>query len=212
MTPIIFLHGWGTDQKSFAPVRRFFESNYKCIFVDFDCNPSKPMVLEDYAEYVEQILIREKITHCYIIAHSFGARVAALLGVRNPHMIRRMVLTGAAGLRPRFNIKTFAKIRLYKMFKIGKGSSDYRNLSKSGKITFQNIILRDLSYEITRLKIPTLLIYGRGDKSTPIYMGKRWTRLQKSSILKVYAEAGHYTFVDSPARFILDAHKFLKEE
>lgn len=212
METLLFLHGWGTNKESFAPIKKFFTENYRCIFVDFDCNPQKPMNLLDYTEFVEEILVREKVTHCNIIAHSFGARVAVLLTVRNPHMFRRMVLTGAAGLRPRFNLKTWTRIRLYKTFKIGKGSPDYQKLCTAGKITFQNIIRRDLRYEISWLKHPTLLIFGTRDKSTPLYMGKRWTKLQTSGILKAYKGAGHYAFIDQPARFIHDAHKFLQKE
>lgn len=100
---------------------------------------------------------------------------------------------------------------MYKMFGVGKGSSDYRILSPAGKQTFQNIIRRDLSDIIRKIKTPTLLVFGKKDKSTPIYMGKRWTRLQKGSILKVYGDAGHYTFIDRPAKFIRDAYRFLKE-
>jgi len=211
-TPIIFLHGWGASSQSFAGVRAFFESAARCIFVDFDCNPDKIMTLDDYSEYVEEILIREKITHCHIIAHSFGARVAVMLGVRNPHMIRRMVLTGAAGLKPRFNLKTWTRIRLYKTFGIGKGSSDYQKLSRTGKITFQNIIRRDLAYEIEWLGIPTLLIFGDKDKSTPLNMAKRWTKLQKQSILKIYKGAGHFAFIDRPVEFMNDARTFLHKE
>jgi len=199
--PIVFLHGWGTTSESFAGIRKFFEENHKCIFVDFDCNPDKILTLEDYADHVESILIKEKVTYCNIIAHSFGCRVAVLLGLRNPYMIKKMVLTGAAGLRPRFSLKTWGKIRLYKIFKIGKGSSDYQKLCRTGKITFQRIIHRDLSYEISKLELPTLLIFGDRDKATPKYMGKRWTKLQPSSILKIYKGAGHYAFIDQPARF-----------
>jgi len=213
MLPIVFLHGWGANADSFAQVSRFFTgAGVQCIFVNFDCNPNREMTLDDYVEVVEQKLIDEKITRCNIVGHSFGCRVAVLLAGRNPHMIDQMVLTGAAGLRARFNLKVWAKIRLYKMFKIGKGSSDYSKLSPTGKHTFQNIIHRDLSREISKLKTPTMLICGKNDKSTPLYMAKRWTRLQKSSILKVYTEAGHFAFLDQPARFITDTYNFMEKK
>ena len=208
--PILFLHGWGTDSTSFASIRRFFESNYQCVFVDFDCNPKVEMMLDDYAEYVKKTLAEKNITKVNIIAHSFGARVAVLLAKRNPNLVNRMVLTGAAGLKPRFNIVTWLKIRLYKTFKIGHGSTDYRNLCPAGKKTFQNIIKCDLSLEIKNLAVSTLLVWGRKDKTTPIYMAKRWTRLQTGVILKTYPEAGHYAFVDAPARFIYDVQKFFE--
>ena len=144
-----------------------------------------------------------------IIGHSFGARVAVLLATRHPNLINRLVLTGAAGLRPRRSLRRWARIKIYKWFKIGRGSADYRRLTPAGKRTFQNIIHRDLAPEIARITAPTLLLWGKRDKSTPLYMGKRWTKLLQRAILKVYPRAGHFAFLDAPARFIHDAYQFL---
>jgi pimeloyl-ACP methyl ester carboxylesterase len=205
MTPLVFLHGWGATSASFAGIRRAFEGVFPCIFVEFDCNPDRVMTLDDYVQHVENILVQHRVTRCNILAHSFGARVAVLLARRNPHMINKMVLTGAAGLRPKFSLRVAFKIRMYKVFKIGRGSVEYQKLTPSGKRTFQNIINRDLAPEITRLKTPTALIYGKNDKSTPIYMAKRWTRLQKGAMLHLYARCGHFAFIDCPDRFTHDA-------
>ncbi|MDR0461840.1 MAG: alpha/beta hydrolase [Christensenellaceae bacterium] len=212
MEHIVFLHGWGANSGTFTGIAKFFESTHECIFIDFDCNPGTVMDLDDYADYVEAQLIEKRVTRCHIIAHSFGARVAVLLARRNPHMVKRMVLTGAAGLKPRFNLKIWSKIKLYKMFGIGKGSFDYARLCANGKRTFKNIIHRDLSFEISYLETPTLLIFGAKDKSTPIYMAKRWTKLCRSAILKTYAGAGHFAFLDDPQKFIHDAYKFLETQ
>jgi pimeloyl-ACP methyl ester carboxylesterase len=209
MLPILFLHGWGTNSASFTPILNFFKTQTTCITVDFDCNPAVVMTLNDYVDIAERELIKNKVTKCHIIAHSFGARVAVLLALRNPHIIERMCLTGAAGLKPRFNLKRFIKIKLYKIFKIGHGSADYKILSTTGKQTFKNIIMRDLHAEIKQVSQKTLLIFGKKDKSTPIYMAKRWTKAQKQSILKIYPSAGHCAFLDNTALFVTDAYKFL---
>lgn len=210
MDSILFLHGWGASSATWGGVRKFFESVAQCIWVDFDCDPEKVMTLDDYVEYVEGVLIERRVTTCCVVAHSFGARVAVLLAKRNPHMVTRMVITGGAGLKPRGSVKRWARVRAYKWFGIGKGSADYRRLSRTGKATFVNIIKRNLAGEIARLRVATLLIYGKRDRDTPLYMGKRWTKLQKGSILKVYDGAGHFAFLDAPGEFVLDAYKFLR--
>jgi len=206
---VLFLHGWGGNENTFAHIRRFYESTAKCVFVNFDCNPNTIRTLDTYVEQVEEVIRQKNIDKCHIIAHSFGARVAVLLCRRNPELVDSMVLTGAAGIRPRFNFFTWLKIRWYKLTGIGKGSSDYQKLSPAGKRTFQNIIGRDLSEEISGISIPTLLIFGRTDKLTPLYMAKRWTKLQKGSRLVIYKRSGHFCFIDEPARFIKDSWEFL---
>lgn len=218
MKTILFLHGWGGNQNSFAHIKKHFESHFRCIFINFDCNPDKVRTLYDYVSQVEEVIKLENVEKCYIIAHSFGARIAVLLATLNPNLVEKMVLTGAAGLKPRFRLSVWLKIKIYKFKKrflkahqnIKSGSPDYRNLSQSGKITFQNIIHRNLATEIRELEVPTLLIFGKKDKSTPLYMAKLWTKLQKSSTLIMYKQSGHFCFIDNPARFISDTERFFK--
>ena len=223
---ILFLHGWGSDGHGFAHIEPFFVENYNCIFIDMPCfqktdenPPAIPFELLDYKELVTKILDAEKIEKTNIIAHSFGARVAVLLVENNPHRFERLVLTGAAGIPPRFNFVTKTKILLYKLkrklFKVmpkNSGSSDYRVLTTPGKVTFQNILRQDLRPNITRLNNPTLLIFGQHDKSTPVRMGKLWTKINAYTKLTIYKHCGHFCFIEQPERFILDAQNFIGQE
>jgi len=203
MLPILFLHGWGTSSASFAPVLNYYTNLTQVLKLDFDCNPSQAMTLNDYCDVAEKVLLENKITKCNIVAHSFGCRVAVLLCNRNPHMIEKLVLTGAAGLKPRFSLKRFIRAKRH------IPSADYKILSQTGKATFKNIIHTNLNYEIRNIQNPTLLIFGKRDKSTPLYMAKRWTKLQKSCKLIVYRDAGHCAFLDKSAQFIRDTNAFL---
>jgi len=170
----------------------------------------EPWTLEDYADFVFAELDRLGIEKTHIIAHSFGARVAALLVNMQSERFGRLVLAGPAGIKSRFRFWRWLRIRLHKAKIIkSKGSADYRDLSVSGKVTFQNIIKRDLSPEISRIVQPTLIIWGTRDKSIRKYMIKRWTKLNASTIIKRYKGAGHFCFLDEPARFIMDAEDFI---
>jgi len=214
MDTIIFLHGWGAKSETFSPILGYFKRNFRVLCIDFDCNPNRVMTLDDYVTQVEEQLATEGVSRCNIIAHSFGARVAVLLSLRNPDLVKKMVLTGAAGLKPRFSVFRWLKIKYSKFrVKLGlkpcRGSADYRKLSPTGKATFKNIILRDLSAEITLLDVETLLIHGRNDRAVPLYLAKRWTKFQRCGTLEIYKHAGHFPFIDEPARFISDAQRFL---
>jgi pimeloyl-ACP methyl ester carboxylesterase len=139
--------------------------------------------------------------------------VAVLLLTRNPQLADKMIVVGGAGLKSRFNLKIWAKIKIYKIRKalFGRangGSADYKALTDNGKRTFNNIIGRDLTAEIKNLTTPTLLIYGGRDKATPTYMAKRWAKLCKTARYKIYGTAGHFAYLDNPARFIKDTQEF----
>jgi pimeloyl-ACP methyl ester carboxylesterase len=210
MENILFLHGWGGDENSFASVLPYFRTKYNCICVAMPRNQDVTWTLDDYADFVRAELDRLGVRKAHIICHSFGARVAVLLVTAQPKRFGALVMSGPAGLRRRFNLWVWLRIRLHKMGIIrGKGSPDYRVLSRAGKITFQNIIKRDLSPEIARIVNPTLLIWGEKDTAIKKYMVKRWTKLNTCTRLETYKNSGHFCFMDSPAKFIIDVEEFL---
>lgn len=210
MENILFLHGWGGDEKSFTPILPFFKSRYNCICISMPKEPNKPWALEDYAEFVIAELDKMVVKHMHVIAHSFGARVAALLLNMQPKRFGRLVLVGPAGIKPRFSLWRWFKIRLHKLKIIKcKGSPDYRVLSRNGKITFQNIIKRDLMPEISQIVHPSLIIWGAKDKSVKKYMVKKWTTLNDCTRMKAYKKSGHFCFLDESTRFIADAEEFI---
>jgi pimeloyl-ACP methyl ester carboxylesterase len=173
--------------------------------------------MEDYAVYIEEVLKQNAIAKCHIVCHSFGARVAVLLINRNPQLAGRLVVCGGAGLRSRFRLRVWLKIKIYKLKRrlfghADGGSSDYRNLTENGKKTFNNIIKRDLSGEIKNIRTPTLLIYGTKDRAAPVRIGRRWKALAPTAELKIYKNAGHFAYLEQCARFIKDAENFLRTD
>jgi len=122
MDTILFLHGWGGNEQSFAPIMPVLKKHFRCITLGmpmFNNNdtdePGTPWTLEDYANHVENYLDSLGVTKCHIVAHSFGARVTCLLVTRNPKRYEKLILTGAAGIRPRQKIRTMLKIWSYKV-------------------------------------------------------------------------------------------------
>ncbi|MCL2850829.1 MAG: alpha/beta hydrolase [Firmicutes bacterium] len=229
MDTILFLHGWGGNEYSFAPILPMFEKHFKCISLSLpmfqrengENEPDKPWTLEDYAEFIERKLDEHQVEKCHIVAHSFGCRVAVLLVRRNAERFKKLVMTGAAGIKKRRSIRTMLKILIYKARKklasifgrefVSKntGSEDYKKLSDYGKITFHNVIRRDLRYQISQIEHDTLLVFGSMDKATPVKLGKKWYKLAKNAKLKVYEKSGHFCYIDERERFIVDSFAFL---
>ena len=95
---VLFLHGWGGNKDSFCYVADFLNSyGYGVLCVDLSGFGESKMTkseyhLEDYYNDVKELLDFLTIHYFYIVAHSFGARVAVLFD-----NVPKMVLTGAAG-------------------------------------------------------------------------------------------------------------------
>lgn len=231
MKTILFLHGWGGDENSFAPIISDLGAEYNCLALsmpmfraDDENNPARPWTLENYAYYIEKFLGDNKVTKCHIVAHSFGARVAAIIVSRNPSRFDRLVLTGPAGIRVRRKFKTLIKIAMHKvrkfLFGVGgrwgvpesAGSPDYRVLSHDGKQTFNNILMRTIVRELPMVTRPALLIFGSGDTATPPKLAKIWQRLLPVSQVLIYDGAGHFAYLEERERFVRDVAVFLGAE
>ena len=66
-------------------------------------------------------------------------------------------------------------------------------------------LLTELTKEI---KVPTIIIWGKYDKDTPMYMARKLNRNIKDSSLVTYP-AGHYSYLDCFGSFVDDLYCFL---
>lgn len=219
MQTLLLLHGWGGNADSWAPISQYFRRDYQVLTPEFACPPATVYTLDDYVRDLEQYLQAHQVTRCAVVAHSFGARLVAVLNAKRPDLFSKIVITGGAGLRPRFSGWRWLKIRWFKLRRqlFGRtdgGSAEYRALDNNGQATFRNLINRDLAPEITHITAPLLLINGDRDTATPLYLAKRWRKLAKnakSCRLQIYHGHGHFAYLESRARFIKDVAEFLDE-
>lgn len=210
---ILFLHGWGCDSSIFYELVKDMENFYKCVLVDFppfgqSSSPNNVLTLDDYVGFVKEVLKSESITNYAVVCHSFGARVALRLNFDGP-----LVITGGAGLKPSRGIKYHFKVWWYKTFKkfLKKekhGSEDYRLLSGKMKKTFVNIVNTFQEEDAQKIDNQTLLIYGSQDNATPVQMAKKFNKLIKNSVLKIYNNATHFAFLEKKELFFSDVFDF----
>lgn len=175
-----------------------------------------PYSLDDYVSEVEGILNEIGEERVDVLAHSFGARVAIRLAYKDKR-IDRIVFTGAAGLKPRRGLKYFFRRasffilkRLVKREKLKfLYSEDYRNLPEVKKKSFQKIVNEHLDKEAKELTNKCLLIFGKKDRQTPLYMAYRMKKLVKESRLTVMGDCGHFCFAEKPDEFNGEVFRFL---
>ena len=101
------------------------------------------------------------------------------------------------------NKKVISKQKL-----IGFGSADYKTMPANLKSVFNNVVNEDLSYLLPLIKNKTILIWGKQDKDTPIYMAKKLNKYIKNSKL-VLLNAGHYSYLQKQFEFANLLKKFM---
>lgn len=223
-TPILFLHGWGGDGRSFLQFAKKFQDR-KCILVDFppfgkSSEPICPLSITLYAKLVIKILIENDIKDFYIVAHSFGARVSyemCKLGV----VPRKMVITGGAGIKRRRSFVTKCKIIKYKVIKylcrrgllnfkkLDKfGSEEYLALNPTSRETFVNVTNYDQTPFLKYICCPTLLFWGKKDKVTPFCFTKIYKKHIKDCGV-VGVNGGHFAYLQNSGLFLQVLYTFL---
>lgn len=216
---VVLLHGWGADHTAFAStVKSLKNHGLGCLSIDFPCFGQSGQApsdwgIYDFAGVVDELITSLGLKKVVLVGHSFGGRICLILGDR-PY-VSKILLTSAAGLKPRFAVLKWLKIRLYKLKKrIGivdpkGGSADYRALDKGTRAVFIRIVNTHLDCCMKAISCPTLIVWGREDRETPLYMARRLNRGIKDSAL-IVLNGGHFAYAFESERFNAILRAFIK--
>lgn len=230
--PLIFLHGWRSEAAVWLPL---FKSLYKIPYTLYAVDlpgfgksetPKKPFILEDYADVVQEFVSKvigqtSKVT---LVGHSFGARVAIKCAATHPELIEKLVLVDSGGARMKSEKRKALKIvaKLAKLFfkpgfmqplrkKIYErlGATDYVATPELQQ-TFLNIINEDLTPLFPKITAPTLIVWGEKDEETPLSYARIMHQTIPHSELVILPNAGHFSFLDNPEKFVQALTEFIK--
>ncbi len=224
---VLFLHGYGGSIESFSAVAQTLTKEHKVILLDLfgfgkTPYPNRLMDTYDYALQIYLLLKELNLSEVSIVAHSFGGRLAIILSSCFDINVTKLVLVSSAGLKPKHGIAYRIKIFNYKLCKklvklkllkpkcLNKfGSEEYKQLSNLQKKSYVKIVNQDLLYLLPKVKTNTLLVWGTKDKSTPLYMAKRFKKHLPNNGLILYENGSHFCYLENFINFCAVLHSFL---
>jgi len=225
---ILFLHGWRSEGAVWHDIAMQVQKE-KCNVFTLDLPgfggssvPGNVFTITDYATIVSDFIEKMKIIKVILVGHSFGGRVALRVTSTNSSCIEKLVLVDSAGFvnTEKQQLKWLSKIvkplfapsfmqgirkKIYTML----GAEDYLATPELQK-TFVNIVGEDLSGDLPRIHVPTLLLWGAQDTSTPVSYGEKMNHMIADSHLVVLPDAGHFSFVDKPKEFLAALMNFIQ--
>ena len=216
--PVLLLHGWGLSEKAMNTLARFLTARGKSVIAPDLPGFGKSFIPPEsadiyfYADAVEQLLVSENCIGCDVIAHSFGARIALILASKG--LVRRLMIVDGAGIKPKKTLKKRLKEWQYKIYRamglpVEKfGSDDYRALSNHMKKVFVRIVNEDLAYLLPHIKSETLIVWGKDDRETPLYMARRLKEGITGSEI-VLLNGGHFAYLEDSFTFLRVTEAFL---
>ena len=234
---LVIMHGWGCDTTTVASIENTLKDKRRIINIDLPGHgkSSEPPLLPDgkpwgvyeYADTVEKLLEQLELRQPALLGHSYGGRLAIIIGSRKP--VEKIVLVDAAGIKPRRPLKYYWKVYSFKTLKkllpliLGKkkaekiiekrrnksGSADYRQASPTMRMVMSRSVNQDLRHHMPDIKAPTLLIWGENDTATPLSDARTMEKLIPDAGLVSFRGAGHYSFLDNPQQFKAVVRSFL---
>ena len=232
---ILLLHGWGCNHTTLKSIENIVKD--KMHVFNFDLpgfgksdEPKNIWGVDEYTQLIEKFVKENNIESPILLGHSFGGRISILFSSRNK--TRKVILTDAAGIKPKRSLRYYYKVYTYKTLKkllpmvVGKkyankliekyrgksGSSDYNQASPMMRTILSKCVNEDLKSVMPHIKAPTLLIWGENDTATPIYDAQIMERLIPDAGLVSFPNCGHYCFLDNPIGYKAVIKEFLKEE
>lgn len=216
---ILFLHGWQGNKNSFISAIKFFNHKFNTLSISMPPykNSVIPLSMEDYKNITYSILKTLNLSSIIIICHSFGFRVTLMLSTTDINIIK-LVVTGGAGIKLKPNFFKKLTQQFHQIFLHTNpdyfnqiASSDYRNLSPVDKITFKNIVNKDLTNHLKLIKCPIYLFWGDKDLSTNIKITKIIKKFHPNCKIKIVKNGTHFCYLEHSQLFIDCCNNFLND-
>lgn len=231
--PVVILHGWGASIEAVRSVTAGLGADLEVVAVDLpgfgeSDPPPDPWSVGRYARFVLALCDELQLERFSLLGHSFGGRIAIVTAISNRERVSRMLLCGAAGIKPRRRPSYYARVSVAKLGRLvgtvagapGRrlqqrlrqrvASQDWLDASPAMRGTLRLVIGEDLSPHLAQVSAPTLLVWGDQDTETPLWMGERMKSLLPDAGL-VVLPGGHYAYAEQSAEFNRIAAHFLTE-
>ncbi|OGE76954.1 MAG: hypothetical protein A3C85_01240 [Candidatus Doudnabacteria bacterium RIFCSPHIGHO2_02_FULL_48_21] len=226
---VVFLHGWRSEAAVWRPVMDRLGRRYRQFALDLPGfgkseKPKHIFTLVDYATVVLGFIKKMELKKIVVVGHSFGGRVVIKLSALEPDIVEKLILVDSAGfrlhgkrnavlrivakmLKPFFMIPGLRTLRLpiYRVM----GAEDYLATPELRE-TFLNVINEDLTALLGYVRQETLIVWGGRDEDTPLMLAMWLKEHIPHSDLVIFHNAGHFSFLDEPDKFVGTVRDFLK--
>jgi pimeloyl-ACP methyl ester carboxylesterase len=165
--------------------------------------------------YNELLKTKEKVI---LLGHSNGGRIAAFFAAEHPEKIQDLILIDSAGIYHKELSLQIKRFVFGNVTKIGKkftssealknflyhlaGEHDYQKASVNMKLSMVNLTRHDLTPFLSKITVPTLIIWGQNDKITPVSDAQIIRKLIKNSKLEIVKDARHTPFFTNPKEVV----------
>lgn len=235
--PVILLHGWLANIDTMRPIANSLSQNFKVYLVDIvgfgkSDLPEHPLNTDDFGDFLAEFVNKLEIKNPILIGHSNGGRMIINAVGRGLVEPKKVVLIDSAGIVPKRKPQYYIKVGIFKAGKTilnklpdvggikkfkeklfnNVGSADYKASAPVLRETMKKILNEDVSPLLPNIKVPTLLIWGTNDTSTPISDAKKMESLIPDCGLVEYKGSGHFSYLENIQNCNAVLNEFFKND
>lgn len=191
------------------------------------------MNIRDLGNFYSRFIREQKLTQTDVIGFSIGGWLAAEMATANSAQFSKMILVGAAGLRPPSG-------EIMDMFTVtarnylNANALDYQNTpefaslfggeqtpaqyeeweearAETARIAWQPYMFTQSMQQLLEniAELPTLLLWGKQDSVVPLSVGELYKKQIAGSKLVTFDKCGHMPEIEKSAEFIKEVESFL---
>ena len=186
--------------------------------------------IDDFVIYVLDYLNKEKLKSVFILGNSVGGQIAAIIAAKFPNLVSKLILISSAGFfdeseqHEKLIIRSPSLENIIKVMQnifydknkcdsnlVNNVCKDYSNRKRLlGFLrTARRTKVYNISNLITRIQVPTLIVWGLNDNIIPINIAYKFYHLIKNSSLVIFSKCGHAPQIEYSKRFNSLAKQFL---
>jgi 3-oxoadipate enol-lactonase len=234
-TPIVFLHGVGSDKSVWHPQLAHFGRSRRAIAFDYpgygDSDPApEGMTRDDYAEAIHSAIHALDIDRAHICGLSLGGVVAIALCHAVPNHCASLILADTFAVHPdgeaiyqrglagSNDLPAMAEARVDVLIAQPADPEVRREvvetMSRIDPATYrigaEAVWLADQRDRAGEIRAPTLVLVGDKDLVTPVDLSSELVELIPDARMQVIRGAGHLGNLEKPAEFNAVVDEFLQ--
>ena len=229
--PLVLLHGLMGALSNFETIIDHFsaEMNVVVPMLPIFEMPLKSLSVDGLVEHVYKFIKFRGYEKVHVLGNSLGGHICQLLALTYPDVVQSIILTGSSGLFESAMGNTFPKRGSYEYVKaktemvfynpesatkelIDEVFATVNDLGKCIRIvkTAKSAVRHNLEDKLKDIKHPVLLIWGKDDEVTPMWVGEKFHELLPNSELHSFDNCGHVAMMEHPEEFNRILSSFLQ--
>jgi 2-hydroxy-6-oxonona-2,4-dienedioate hydrolase len=231
--PLILLHGLFGALSNFRDVVQYFSRHHKVVIpmLPLYSMPVLNTGVKSMAHFLRDFILYKKWDKVNLLGNSLGGHVALIYTREFPEKVSSLTLTASSGLYenafgssfPRREDKEFIRQKVAVTFYDPSHATDELVDECYAVVNDRNRVLRilalaksairhNMARDLSSMKMPVCLIWGRNDTITPPEVAEEFHRLLPNSSLYWIDKCGHAPMMEHPHLFNEILDKWMKEK